>query len=90
MFSLKSNGSACGYNPDFMILITHKITEDDLTLPDSALHTFSSNIAVTFFELYYCVYSIQKRDLIKQKLEIAASHHTWRSNSKLFLKFSWL
>ena len=28
-------------------------------------------MAVTFFELYYCVFSIQKRDMIKQKQEIA-------------------
>ena len=28
-------------------------------------------MAVTFFELYYCVFSIQKRVIIKQKQEIA-------------------
>ena len=55
-------------------------------MPDGLLYTFSSNIAVTYFELYYRAYSIQKRDLIKQKLEIAASHHPWERNSKLFLK----
>ena len=35
-----------------MFIVTHKITEDNLTLPDGGLHTFSSNIFVTFFELY--------------------------------------
>ena len=28
--------------------------------------------------------------MIKQKLEIATSHHPWRSITKLFLKLSWL
>ena len=28
--------------------------------------------------------------MIKRKLEIAASHHPWRSITKLFLKLSWL
>ena len=67
-----------------MFVLTHKITEDNLTLADGGLHTFSCNMAVTFFELYYCANSIQKRGLIKQKLEIAASHHLRRSTSKLF------
>ena len=73
-----------------MFILTHKITEDHLTLPDGGLHTFSSNTVVTFFELYYCVYSIQKRDLIKQKLEIAAIHYPCRSIFKLFFKLLWL
>ena len=64
-------------------MLTHKITEDHLTLPGGGLHTFSSNMVVSFFELYYCVYSVKKNDLIKQKLEITASHHSWRSISKL-------
>ena len=34
------------------ITTTHKIAEDDLALPDGGLHTFSSNIAVTFFEKF--------------------------------------
>ena len=46
-------------------------------------------MVVTFFEQYFCVYSIQKRDLIKQKLETTASHHPWSSISKL-IKLSWL
>ena len=87
IFSLKSNGSTWGYNLDFMFIMTHKITEDNLTY---LLHTFSNNIAVTFSEVYYCIHSNRKRGLIKQKLEIAASHHPWRSNSKLFFKLSLL
>ena len=55
---------------DFMFITTHKITEDNLTLPEG-LHAFSSYTALNFFQLYYCVYFNQKRDLIKQKLEIA-------------------
>ena len=64
-----------GYNPDFMFILTHKITEDHLTLSDGGLRTLSSNMVVTFFELYFCVYFIQKWDLIRQKLEIATGHH---------------
>ena len=33
---------------------------------------------------------IQKRGLIKEKLEIAASHQQWKSISKVFFKLSWL
>ena len=77
-----------GCNPDFMFILTHKITEDHLTLSDGGLHTLSRNMVVTFFELYFCVYSIQKWDLIRQKLEIAAGHHPQRSISKLFLKLA--
>ena len=51
MFSLYSNDSAWEYNPDFMFILKHIIKEDHLSLPDSRLHTFSSNIAATFFEL---------------------------------------
>ena len=40
-----------------------------------ALHTFSSNIVFTFFQLYHYVHFIQK-NIIKQKLEIAASHQS--------------
>ena len=38
---------------NFMFILTYKITEDHLTLPVGGLHTFSSNMVVTFFELYY-------------------------------------
>ena len=55
----------------FYVYITHKITENHLTLPHDGLLTFSSNMAVTFFELYYCAFSIQKWEIIKQKQEIA-------------------
>ena len=64
-----------------MSKLMHKITEDHNTYPDSGLRTFSSNMVFTFFELYYCMYSIQKRDPIIQNLEIAASHHPWKSAS---------
>ena len=74
----------------FIFYITHKITEDYLTLPDFGLLTFSSKMMVTFFELYYFVYSVQKRAMIKKKLEIAASHLPGGSIFKLFLKLSWL
>ena len=67
-----------------MFVLTHTIVEDNLTLADGGLHTFSGNMEVTFFELYYCANSIQKRGLTKQKLEIAASHHPRRNTSKLF------
>ena len=63
-FGLQSNGSVW----EFILILTHKIAEDHLTWPDVELHTFSSNMVVTFLELYYCVFSIQKRDMIKQKL----------------------
>lgn len=43
-----------------------------------------------FWKQYYCVYSFQIRDLIKQKLKIAASHYPWRRVSKLFFKLLWL
>ena len=73
-----------------MFILTHETTEDHLTLSDSGLYTFLSNMMVTFYKLYYCVYSIQKRDMMKQKTELAGSHHPWRSISELFLKLSWL
>ena len=57
-----------GYSPQFMFILTYKIT-----LLDGGLQTFSSNMVVTFFELYYWVYSIQNRDLIKQKLDFLLS-----------------
>ena len=57
MFSLQSNGSTWGYNPDFMFILTHKITKDHLTLPDAGLHTFSSNVVVTLL----CVIHSKKR-----------------------------
>ena len=96
MFSLWFNGSAWGYNSDFMFILMHKITENHLTLTDNEVflpddeYFFSSNMVVTFFELYYCMYSIQRRYLIRQMLEIAASHYPWRSISKIFLTLSWL
>ena len=57
-----------------MFILTDKIIEDHLTRPAGALHTFSSNMVVTFSELYQCMYNIQKRDVIK-KVEIAATHN---------------
>ena len=64
IFGLQSNGSVW----EFILIFTNKIAEDHLTWPDVGLHTFSSNMLVTFFELHYCVFSIKKRDLIKEKL----------------------
>ena len=54
-----------------MFILTNKITADHLTRPAGVLHTLSSNMVVTFSELYHCVYTIQKRDAIK-KVEITA------------------
>ena len=45
-------------------------------------------MAVTFFELYYCVFSIQKRDMIKQKQEIAHYVKYFRIRSYSGLDFT--
>ena len=58
-----------------MFILTNKVTEDHLTRPAGALHTFSGNMVVTFSKLYHYVYTIQKRDMIKKKVEIAARHN---------------
>ena len=50
-----------------MFVLTHTIVEDNLTLADGGLHTFSGNMEVTFFELYYCANSIQKKKPYKTK-----------------------
>ena len=57
-----------------MYILTNKINEDHLTRSAGALHIFSSNMVVTFSDLYHRVYTIQKRDVIK-KVEIAARHN---------------
>ena len=64
----------------YVYILIHIITEDHLTLPNGLLHTFSSSVVLSFFKLYYYEYSIEKKDLIKQKLEIEAV--PWRAKKQ--------
>ena len=72
--TLQQTCLVCNPTVQFGGILTNKITEDHLTRPTGALHTFSSNLVITFSEQYYCVYTIQKRDVIKKE-EIAARHN---------------